>query len=739
MISIANKFSELKQKWLIKFTEYLTVVGLSLFILYRVMELDNADLHIPFSYGGDAQTFLLFIKSIIEEGWVLNNRNLGMPYGFTLYDFPLSETFTFLLIKFFSLFTSDHGLIFNLFFIVHFPFTAVTSFFVFRHFGIRWLIATVGALLYTFIPYHLTRSQGHCFYAGFYAVPLIIMVALWIAEEKLGLNELINWRQHYKKILASLLICLLLASTGTFYYAFFGCSLLLSVGILVAARHRQLRHLLIPIALIGFIVFCLATNVFPNLLYFYKNGTVGIVARNPSDAEMMGLKITQLLLPASGHRLKAFAKVKQQYDTHPFTTENTDSSLGMIGGIGFIILLGWLLFRDVRKDEIKDENSWRIIDHLSILNITAVLVATIGGFGSLVAFFVLPQIRSYNRIVVYIAFFAIFTMVILAHKFAQKWATARWRVIVGTIGLACFLYIGILDQVSPRLARLAYEGMKVVYQADGEFVSRVEKSLPTGAMIFQFPYIPFPEGGTLETMLDYDLLKGYLHSHKLRWSYGSMRGRSSDLWQQQLISKPLSEQVQTLAYAGFNAIYIDRAGYLDKAIEMERQLQHLLQVNPIQSNDQRLAVYDLSDYASKLESELTPADWKAKHEEVLHPLLFSWAKGFYGSEGTGESSWRWCRKQGELRLINTGTTPKQITIEMKFKSDNEGKLIIKSDFFNDSLMLNQTPLLFSKSLTVPPGQHTIQFLCNARRVNASNDPRELVFNITGFKWTSVEK
>ncbi len=734
MISIANSVTGVKRKWLFNFVEYLSIGSLCLFILYRVMELDKADLHIPFSYGGDAQTFLLFIKSIVEEGWVLNNRNVGMPYGFTLYDFPLSEAFTFLLIKFFSLFTSDHGLIFNLFFIIHFPFTAVTSYFVFRHFGIRWLIAMVGALLYTFIPYHLTRSQGHCFYAGFYAVPLIIMVALWIAEESLGLNELINWRQNYKKILASLLICLLLASTGTFYYAFFGCALLLSVGILVAVRHRHLRQLLLPIALIGFIVFGLAANVSPNLLYFYKNGTVGVVERSPADAETMGLKITQLLLPASGHRVEAWAEIKRQYDAQPFTTENTDSSLGVVGSIGFLILLGWLLFGHTRKRETEYENSWLLLNHLSILNLTAVLVATIGGFGSLVAFFVLPQIRSYNRIVVYIAFFAIFTMVILAHKLAQKWGTAIWQVVVSAIVLIGFLYVGILDQVSPRLSRLAYEGMKVVYQKDGEFVSNVEKSLPTGAMIFQFPYIPFPEGGTKGSMLDYDLLKGYLHSHKLRWSYGSMRGRSSDLWQQQLISKPLPEQVQTLAYAGFNAIYVDRAGYQDKAVEMEKQLQNLLLVNPIQSSDQRLAVYDLSAYTSKLQSELPPTEWDAKHEAALHPLFFSWAKGFYGPEGTGESSWRWCKKEGELRLINTGMTPKTITVEMKLKSENDGKLNIKSNFFNEVLLLTQAPLLFSKTLTIPPGQYTIHFSCNASRVNAPNDSRELVFNVSGFKW-----
>lgn len=738
MISFAVNDSDWQRKWLIKFAEYFSVGGIALLILYRVMELDKADIRIPFAYGGDSQTLLLFIKSIVEEGWVLNNHSVGMPYGYTLYDFPLSETVTFLLVKFFALFTSNHNLIFNLFFLIHFPLTAVASFFVFRHFGIRRLIALVGALLYTFIPYHLTRSQGHCFYSGFYAVPLFVLVLLWIAEESLSLNEILNWKQHSKKILGSLLICALLASTGTFYYAFFGCGLLLSIGIMLVIRHKKLQKIILPTVLIGFIVLILAMNVFPNLLYFYKNGTVGVVERSPADAETMGLKISQLILPTNGHRIKALAEIKTQYDTQPFTTENKDSSLGFFGTIGFIFLLGMLVYRRPRETEMQAEKSWQLLEHLSVLNITAVLVATIGGFGALVAFFALPQIRSYNRIVVFIAFFAYFAVVFLCNALAEKYETKPRMKIVGAIVLGIVLYLGILDQVSPLLARMGYEGLKSLYQGDEEFISRVESSLPTGAMIFQFPYIPFPEGGTLGSMADYDLLKGYLHSKNLRWSYAAMRGRSSDLWQQQLISKPLPEQVKNLAYAGFNAIYIDRAGYEDKAAAMEDQLHELLQVNPMISNNQRLSVYDLTAYARKLQSELPPSEWTAKHEAALHPLFFSWAKGFYGSEGSGENTWRWCKKQGDLRIINTGSRPKVVNLTLKLKSENPGKLSISSDFFNEALQLSQAPVTVEKSLTIPPGQHTIHFSCDARKVNAPNDSRELVFNVVGFNWKTSE-
>ena len=49
-------------------------------------------------------------------------------------------------------------------------------------------------------------------------------------------------------------------------------------------------------------------------------------------------------------------------------------------------------------------------------------------------------------------------------------------------------------------------------------------------MIYQLPYHGYPEGGFQNDMWDYHLLVGYLHSDKLKWSYGSVKGREGDSW-----------------------------------------------------------------------------------------------------------------------------------------------------------------------------------------------------------------
>ena len=56
-------------------------------------------------------------------------------------------------------------------------------------------------------------------------------------------------------------------------------------------------------------------------------------------------------------------------------------------------------------------------------------------------------------------------------------------------------------------------------------------------MVFQLPYVPFPENPPVQQMSDYDHLRGALHSRTLKWSYPTMRGRWGDTWQRAIAQK----------------------------------------------------------------------------------------------------------------------------------------------------------------------------------------------------------
>src|ERR1700759_727462 len=103
-------------------------------------------------------------------------------------------------------------------------------------------------------------------------------------------------------------------------------------------------------------------------------------------------------------------------------------------------------------------------------------------------------------------------------------------------------------------------------------------------MIFQLPYIKFPEAYTPGTMVGYDLLRGYLHSRTLRWSYGETKGRGTDPWYRATAVLPPGELVRELKTAGFAGIYIDRNGYPNR--NYERALAGMLGREPLVSENE---------------------------------------------------------------------------------------------------------------------------------------------------------
>ncbi len=135
-------------------------------------------------------------------------------------------------------------------------------------------------------------------------------------------------------------------------------------------------------------------------------------------------------------------------------------------------------------------------------------------------------------------------------------------------------------------------------------MARIEELLGGRAAVFQLPIIPYPEAGPREDMVDYDLLKGYLHSQDLRWSYGAVRGRPRADWQRQLEGEPAPRLVRAVAAIGFDGIWIDRFGWADRAVGLEADLGTALDGSPLVSDDGRLALFDLRPYAAGLEREL---------------------------------------------------------------------------------------------------------------------------------------
>lgn len=590
---------------------YAAAIAACLLATLWVLKLWQADLSVPFVYKGDGLVNSVWIKGIIDNGWYLYNNYVGAPTGLAMADFPTADNLHFFLIKVISLFTGNYAITMNIFFLATFPLTTIVSLYVFRKLNISYPTAVFGSLLYTFLPYHLFRGESHLFLAAIYVIPLTSLLILrigsesppFIKQEKKSGETYDLWSS---RTIGYVLVALLTASAGI-YYAFFACFFLTAAGAYAAYRRKSLKRLYVAGIAIGIIGAVLLINLAPNLLYQNKYGKNEEAAKRlPIESEIFGMTISQMVLPITGHRVGFMADLKTEiiqgaayvHETSVFVNENDGSSLGLIGSIGLLFSLGWLIFG--RKRDVDEEKmDLTMLDTLGVLNVLGILLATMGGFGLIFALLVSPDIRGYNRISPYIAFFSIMVVLVILESLRRKHFKTSEKGLIFYVILLTILIVGILDQTSSSMVP-SYSSNGKDYTSDDTFIKKIENEMPAQAQIFQLPYMAFPESWPVNQMTNYDHFRAYLHSSTLRWSYGVMKGRQGDTWQRNVSAEPTAQLIKDLALAGFSGVYINRAGYSDKAAKIEQELQTALNEKPLTNSNDTLLFFNMTDYAKKV-------------------------------------------------------------------------------------------------------------------------------------------
>jgi phosphoglycerol transferase len=702
-------------------------------LTFYLLRLWRADLRVPFRYdGGDVLPICLWIKGLKDNAWIFYNSRVGMPFGLDMYNYPLPEAWHLLIFKLLDLTTRHFGKVLNLFYLATFPAILLCSLYAFRRLGLSYGAALLTSFLYTFLPYHFKRGEGHLFLAAYYAVPLILLVTFRIFSDPPPFfrsdARSSNWfRGRLRFDWSTILICAILGSTGTGYYGFFACFLLVVAGATAAIRSWRLAPALSALAVITLICLTVALNIAPNILY----GRAETASRSPGEAELYGLKITQLLLPVNGHPLPAFAKARARYDNAAVTNENETATLGSIGAAGFLFLLGWTAYRLMRASPTwLDSKAQARLDQAALLNLTAVFVGTIGGFGSLFALLIQPQFRCYNRISVYIAFLALFAVgLLLDGAFLRRFKTTSLWAKVGS-GSAVFLLlvVGILDQTAAAVEP-NYASSKAAFEQDERFVHSVEAVVPANSMIFQLPAMQFPETPGLNKMTTYDLVRGYLHSETLRWSYPAMKGEAADVWQQMVATMPPADMLRVLVCAGFSGLYIDRFGYVDNGNEMEVKVSRLLGEGPVVANS-RLLFFSFERYRAALRNGMSDTEWREYQDRSMPPFVV-YDNGVYPEEVLGGQRSRWCREQAKLRIYNVSSRPQKVVFEMSAACGAMGYHLfeISSPVLHKSLHIDDHGFHLRETFVLPAGVTQMTFNCEAPSVKAPGDPRHTVFRL----------
>ena len=559
-------------------------------IVYVLMDMKNFDLAYPMSYdGGDGMSYLANAVMLTEGSTVVETDRLGAPYGYAGYDFYASSFHGFdnMLLKILVGITNQPALAVNLLFLLLFPMISLSSYFVLRQMRVKQWVAVGGALTYAFMPYLFMRGMNHFVLASYYFVPVSILYCVWIYQDDnfMCFNKgfFKNWKNWFAIILSA---CI--ANNGIAYYAFFTCFFLVVTGLVKALKEKKLRYFGKACSLIGFVVLFMLISLIPTLNYILKNGVndEGVV-RTIDGVETYSLKIAQLFMPLNSHGNSYLEGIINEYnEAMPLVNENYMSYLGVMGCIGFLILLVVLFLKNMG-----DDKPFKVqLEILSLLNIAGILLATIGGFGSLFGLLVTAMIRCYNRISIFIAFIAIAAVCILLSVLCDRiWSIEKYGAVVRNCiygGFAAVISFVMLWGIWFQYPGLMYDymGFKEYFISDKEFIESIEARLPEGAMIYQLPYHEYPEGGSVNDMNDYDLWVGYIHSKNLRWSYGGVVGREADNWLRTIDNSDIPDMIKKIKEKGFQGIYIDRRAYEDDELyELESKLEKELGVQPIKS------------------------------------------------------------------------------------------------------------------------------------------------------------
>lgn len=478
----------------------------------------------------------------------------------------------------------------------------------------------------------------------------------------------------------------------------------------------------------------------PTFFYTIQNGkNPAALVRGYMGAEIYGLKIIQMFIPVSSHGIpKLQHLISSYYNSTPLPLECPSLYLGIIGIIGFLILVCFIFIKEfdnkthkevIKKEYIELKDNLKFI---SYLNIAAILLATVGGFSSLFSILISPAIRGYNRISIFIMYISILAVCFILSFIYNKSGNKK----IFAVSCVVIFSLGIFEQFpgNPPDYKLA----KALYMSDDNFVKIIEKNVPKGSMIFQLPYHQFPEAGPVNGMSDYNLFGGYLHSDKLKWSYGGMKGRRSDKWNEYVSSLDLEDMIKTISIAGFEGIYIDKRAYTEEEYnKLENQLKSVIKTNPVYSENDDLSFFNMNSYNKKYRSLYTESELDKTKQNVLSLSNFKLGKGFTAIEGEKPEQWIWLSNDAEIIKYNYSNEEKEYKFSFDILSGSPDKSDLKI-FFNGELIgeydIDLNGIRVDKAVMLKSGENSIGFVTDAPRIDAPGDPRELYLRIINFNF-----
>ena len=581
---------------------------------------NDAALRYPLGYGGDALWTQQVVKGIVDHGWFFTNPDVGAPFGQQLYDFTgaFGDTLHLLVIKAMTLGSQDPVKLVNAYFLLGFSLCAASACLVLRRLGASRGAAVVAAVLFALLPAHVGGGEGRLMLGAYWSVPFTALLVMRVfGGERLFARRTSGHRSARwgsRRTLGTVAMCVLIAGSGL-YYAMFTVMLLLLAALAVGLVRRD-RSAVLGGGLAALIVLGLFfAQLAPAILYGQEHGPNPELSDRPvSDSSVYATSLSLLVLPALEHRwepARLLARRLEAGKVPPGANENALSALGIVASLGFLGLLLVAVVPGARRGSDRAGPA-------AATALTAFLLGTVGGIGLIVALLFSSDLRGWGRISPLIGFVGLFGVALAYDALRRRSASSRGRWAVAAL-LPVALVLGVADQTTENMVP-SYDDTRMQYTSDARFVRDIEALLPPRAGVLQLPPAPFPEGGTIERMVDYSLMRGPLHSRSLRFSYGSVKGRPEGEWVRRLSRLPLERALPYYVATGFRGIWVDRRGYADQGAGLDVALRRLraAPITPLASDDDELRFYSLVDYARRWAAGRSARQLRMANESALH-------------------------------------------------------------------------------------------------------------------------
>jgi len=503
----------------------------------------------PLEYGitpetADAKSVLASIKAS-SEGHIVpllpkHIPELGAPYGADWDDCPLVEQplfwLTGLAAKLCGVFTAA-----NLAVLVAQVLAALAFYVTCRSLKCDWAWAMSGALVFAFARMAIARQIHHLPVTFYWHVPLCLLVCWWISGGELQWRNKLHW--------IGLGIGVITGIQNPYYTNMFLQLAALATVFRALDRDWKSAAAGASIILTTFGIFLLM-NANMVLYHLLQGPNIGSIVRVYEWLEVFALKPLDLFMPPPDHPIAWLANYARSYREHVLVPGETPPSnyLGLVG----IASLFWLVLVAAKNTVSRPRmpipvEAWQVM--------WIFCYSTIGGINGFLGTLGIQLFRSTNRLSIFILAIAL----VFSVKSLSRLNWSRSKVVIFATLLTM---VALLDQIPPPPVTASIRQTAEIVAADRQFVLQIERRLPRGAMIFQLPPCPYPESSA-PGIPAYDYFRPYLFSRSLRYSYGSIKGRSRDNWQFTIGRNGIIAAVSDLESYGFRAIYIQKNGFQD--------------------------------------------------------------------------------------------------------------------------------------------------------------------------------